>query len=108
MVPSGETVMTVNQIPITQSMVDAVTGRILSTGQELKGAANIGVRPQFDPPKELLEPYFFDFSGDLYGERIEVALIDYLRPEAKFDSLDALTAQMDADCVRARAVLASI
>jgi riboflavin kinase / FMN adenylyltransferase len=85
----------------------AVTGR-RDDGTVLKGAANLGIRPTFDPPKELLEPYFFDFSGDLYGERIEVALIDYLRPEAKFDSLDALTAQMDADCVRARAVLASI
>ena len=85
----------------------AVTGRILSTGQELKGAANIGVRPQFDPPKELLEPYFFDFQGDLYGQRLSVELIDYLRPEAKFDSLDALVAQMDADCARARTILSS-
>ena len=84
----------------------AVTGRILSTGQDLKGAANIGIRPQFEPPKELLEPYFFDFSGDLYGQEIEVAFHHFLRPEAKFDSLDALTAQMEQDCERARALLA--
>jgi riboflavin kinase/FMN adenylyltransferase len=83
----------------------AVTGRILSTGQELKGAANIGVRPQFEPPKELLEPYFFDFSGDLYGQEIEVAFHHFLRGEAKFDSLDALTAQMEQDCERARSLL---
>ena len=83
----------------------AVTGRILSTGQELKGAANIGVRPQFEPPKELLEPYFFDFSGDLYGQEIEVAFQHFLRGEAKFDSLDALTAQMEKDCERARSLL---
>ena len=57
---------------------------------ELKGAANIGVRPQFDPPKELLEPHFFDFSGDLYGQEIEVAFHHFLRPEAKFDSLEAI------------------
>ncbi|MDP4573687.1 bifunctional riboflavin kinase/FAD synthetase [Qipengyuania sp. G39] len=84
----------------------AVTGRILSTGQDLKGAANIGVRPQFDPPKELLEPYFFDFSGDLYGQEIEVAFHHFLRGEAKFDSLDALIEQMERDCDRARELLA--
>lgn len=83
----------------------AVTGRILSTGQELKGAANIGVRPQFEPPKELLEPYFFDFSGDLYGQEIEVAFHHFLRGEAKFDSLDALVAQMEKDCDEARRLL---
>ncbi|WP_120717020.1 bifunctional riboflavin kinase/FAD synthetase [Tsuneonella amylolytica] len=83
----------------------AVTGRVLATGQELMGAANIGVRPTFDPPKELLEPYFFDFSGDLYGQEIEVAFHHFLRPEAKFDSLEALQAQMARDCDEARRLL---
>ena len=83
----------------------AVTGRILATGEVLKGAANIGIRPQFTPPKELLEPYFFDFSGDLYGQEIEVAFHHFLRPEAKFDSLEALTAQMEKDCGKARELL---
>lgn len=85
----------------------AVTGRILATGQVLKGAANIGIRPQFEPPKELLEPYFFDFSGDLYGQEIEVAFHHYLRGEAKFDSLEALMAQMDKDCAEARRLLSA-
>lgn len=85
----------------------AVTGRILSTGQELKGAANIGIRPQFEPPKELLEPYFFDFSGDLYGQEVEVAFHHFLRPEAKFDSLDALLEQMERDCGQARKLLSA-
>ena len=83
----------------------AVTGRILATGEVLQGAANIGIRPQFEPPKELLEPFFFDFSGDLYGQEIEVAFHHYLRGEAKFDSLDALIAQMDRDCAEARRLL---
>ena len=87
--------------------VYAVTGRVLATGQELRGAANIGVRPSFDPPKELLEPYFFDFHGDLYGQEIEVAFHHFLRPEAKFDSLDALVAQMDLDCAEARRLLSA-
>ncbi len=82
----------------------AVTGR-LEDGRVLKGAANLGIRPSFDPPKELLEPHFFDFAENLYGQTIEVALIDYLRPEAKFDNLDALIAQMDIDCDRARTIL---
>lgn len=83
----------------------AVTGRILATGEVLQGAANIGIRPQFEPPKELLEPFFFDFSGDLYGQEIEVAFHHYLRGEAKFDSLEALIEQMDKDCAEARRLL---
>lgn len=83
----------------------AVTGR-LADGRVLKGAANLGIRPTIEgEPVELLEPYFFDFSGDLYGQVIEVALIEYLRGEEKFESLDALKVQMAADCDRARAVL---
>ena len=82
----------------------AVTG-VLPGGQVLHGAANLGIRPSFNPPKELLEPHFFDFDGDLYGHEIEVAFHHYLRPEAKFDSLEALTAQMEADCLRARELL---
>jgi riboflavin kinase/FMN adenylyltransferase len=83
----------------------AVTGR-LPDGRVVHGAANLGIRPSFDPPKELLEPHFFDFSEDLYGQRIEVSLIEYLRPEAKFANLNALITQMDADCARARTILA--
>jgi len=84
----------------------AVRGR-LADGRVVHGAANLGIRPSFDPPKELLEAYFFDFSEDLYGQVIEVSLIAFLRPEAKFESLDALTAQMDADCAAAREVLSA-
>ncbi len=83
----------------------AVTGR-LPDGRVLNGAANLGIRPTIaGEPVELLEPHFFDFDGDLYGQVIEVALIDYLRAEAKFESLDALKVQMAADCDRARALL---
>jgi riboflavin kinase/FMN adenylyltransferase len=79
----------------------AVRGR-LGDGTLLDGAANLGIRPTFEPPRELLEPYFFNFDGDLYGRTVEVELIDFLRPEEKFDSLDALKAQMAADCDEAR------
>lgn len=81
--------------------VYAVRGH-LADGRVLDGAANLGVRPQFDPPEELLEPHFFDFSGDLYGQTIEVELISFLREEQRFDSLDALSTQIRADCEEAR------
>jgi riboflavin kinase / FMN adenylyltransferase len=85
----------------------AVKGR-LPDGRVLNGAANLGIRPSFDPPKELLEPHFFDFAEDLYGQQIEVEFHAFIRPEAKFDSMDELKAQMLADCDEARAILGSL
>ena len=82
----------------------AVCGR-LPDGRLVDGAANLGIRPSFDPPRELLEPHFFDFAGDLYGQTIEVELHAWLRPEMKFDGLEALTRQIEADCAEARRVL---
>ena len=79
----------------------------LDDGSEHDGVASLGVRPMFDPPKELLETVLFDFSGDLYGRTIEVALYHYLRPELKFDGLDALRVQMDQDAADARRLLAA-
>lgn len=85
----------------------AVTGK-LPDGRVLKGAANIGIRPSFDPPKELLEPHFFDFAEDLYGQEIDVAFHAFIRPEAKFDDMDALMAQIAADCDEAKRLLADV
>lgn len=85
----------------------AVTGLVLDTDLRLLGAANVGIRPTFDPPKELLEPYFFDFSEDLYGREIEVAFHLFIRPEAKFANVDALVAQMHKDCDEARKLLSA-
>lgn len=85
----------------------AVTGR-LADGQCLKGAANIGIRPSFDPPRELLEPHFFDFDGNLYGQLVEVALHAFLRPEARFDDMEALKLQMARDCETARSALSAL
>ena len=70
-----------------------------------QGAASLGVRPMFNGEVPNLETFLFDFSGDLYGATLSVALVDYLRGEEKFDSLDALIAQMGADCDRARQIL---
>jgi riboflavin kinase/FMN adenylyltransferase len=84
----------------------AVRGN-LPDGRVLDGAANLGLRPMFEA-KELLEAYFFDFTGDLYGQLIEVELVSFIRPEAKFDGLDALTAQMEQDCTEAGRRLAAL
>ncbi len=84
----------------------AVRGH-LPGGVTVDGVANLGIRPSFDPPKELLEPYFFDWSGDLYGQCIEVELIRHLRDEARFDDMDALMAQMHEDEAAARHLLLS-
>ena len=72
------------------------------------GAASIGVRPMFGVNTPNCETFVFDFSGDLYGTQLSVALVDYLRGEEKFDGLDALITQMDADCARARDILADV
>lgn len=79
----------------------------LPGGRIVDGVANLGIRPMFEPPKELLEPYFFDFSEDLYGQTVEIEFIQYLRPEAKFDSIEELTAQIARDCEHARQILAA-
>ena len=72
---------------------------------EYEGVASLGIRPMFAGDAPNLESFVFDFRGDLYGTELSVALVAYLRPEEKFDSLDALVAQMDADSARAKAIL---
>jgi riboflavin kinase/FMN adenylyltransferase len=84
--------------------VYAVRVRI-EEAREYDAVANVGVRPMFDPPRELLEVVLFDFDGDLYGRTIEVALHHYIRPEMKFDGLEALKARMDEDAAEARRLL---
>ena len=79
----------------------------LPDGRRLDGVANLGVRPMFETPEPLLEVWLFDFEGDLYGQVIETELVAYLRPEMKFDGLDALKAQIDEDAAQARAVLSA-
>jgi riboflavin kinase/FMN adenylyltransferase len=86
--------------------VYAVRGR-LEDGRRLDGVANLGTRPMFDPPKELLEPWFFDFDGDLYGQTVEVELVSFIRDEQVFDGMEALKAQIGRDAGEARRRLAS-
>jgi riboflavin kinase / FMN adenylyltransferase len=84
--------------------VYAVRARI--GGKSHDGVANFGRRPMFDVGTVLLEVFLFDFAGDLYGQRIDVAFIDYIRHELKFDSIEELIRRMDDDCSIARRMLA--
>ena len=69
------------------------------------GVASMGVRPMFGENQPNLETFLFDFSGDLYGTPLSIALVEFLRGEAKFESLDTLIAQMDADSAQSRDIL---
>jgi riboflavin kinase/FMN adenylyltransferase len=73
-----------------------------------EGVANLGVRPTFGGLAEpRLEVHLFEFDGDLYGRRLRVALVEFLRPEQKFAGLDALRAQIAKDAEAARRALAA-
>jgi len=80
--------------------------RILLDGVLYAGVASYGRRPTFDNGPPLLETVLFDFSGDLYGQTIEVAFVSFIRGEEKFDSVEALVARMNEDSRIARAVTA--
>jgi riboflavin kinase/FMN adenylyltransferase len=67
--------------------------------------ANFGRRPTFNKSDVLLEVHIFDFEEDLYNRNLRVGLIDFIRPEQKFDGLEALKAQLDQDCLAARQIL---
>ena len=71
----------------------------------LDGVANIGVRPTFGGAGVVLEVFLFDFDDDLYGKRLRVRLVDFLRPEKKFDGVDDLKAQIAQDSAKAQKIL---
>ena len=70
------------------------------------GVANFGDRPTVEGARLLLETHLFDFEDDLYGKNLRVGLVDYLRPERKFESFEALKDQIKLDCETARKNLA--
>lgn len=80
--------------------------RVLVDGAQHEAAAYLGTRPTFDNGAPVLEVFLFDFDGDLYGRTIDVEFIAYLRGDRKFDGMEALKAQMAADCAAARVILA--
>ena len=87
--------------------VYAVRARIEGEAGWRPGVANFGRTPTTGLRDPLLETHIFDFSGDIYGKRLEVQLVAYLRPERKFDSLDLMVEQMHRDAAQARDILAT-
>ncbi len=85
--------------------VYAVEADIPGRGAPVPGVANLGRRPTFGGAEDRLETFLFDFSGDLYGERLHVRLKHFIRGEKKFDGMDALKAQIAADSAKARELL---
>ncbi len=88
--------------------VYAVRARALGDGNGApwNGVANLGMRPTVEGTRAQLEAHLFDYSGDLYGREVAVELLAFLRPERKFENLDALKAQITQDSARARGILA--
>lgn len=82
--------------------------RVFVDGTRHDAAAYLGTRPTFGGGPPVIEVFLFDFDGDLYGREIEVEIISHLRDDRRFDSADALKAQMEIDCAEAREVLARI
>jgi riboflavin kinase/FMN adenylyltransferase len=80
--------------------------RVNVDGRRYDGVASFGRRPMFDTGAVLLEVFLFDFSGDLYGRKIDVAFIGWLREEAAFASVGDLVRQMQEDAQGARQILA--
>jgi riboflavin kinase/FMN adenylyltransferase len=76
-------------------------------GRTVDGVANLGERPTVGTPEPRLEAHLFDVDADLYGRHLRVALVDFIRSEQKFAGIDALKAQIAADAVRAREILAA-
>ena len=87
--------------------VYAVRARIEGEADWRPGVANFGRTPTTGLRDPLLETHIFDFKGDIYGKRLEVQLVAYLRPEKRFDSLDLMVEQMHLDSAEARAILAT-
>ncbi len=77
-------------------------------GHWYPAVANLGRRPTFDKTEDLLEVHIFDYAADLYGKRLRAAFADRVRPERRFDGIDALKAQIADDCDTARAILARL
>ena len=75
-------------------------------GRRLKGATNIGRRPTFDAGHVSIETHLLDFGGDLYDERMEIAIVERVRPERAFSGPEALREQIAADVRRVRELLA--
>jgi riboflavin kinase/FMN adenylyltransferase len=73
-----------------------------------QAAAYLGTRPTFDNGPPVLEVFLFDFDANLYGRKIAVSFVEFIRPDKRFDGMEKLIAQMDEDCAKARSILTAV
>lgn len=89
-----------------RNLGDAANGVYLSRatidGRDFRAMSNIGVRPSVGGSSRLLETHIFDFDGDLYGHTITIELLDKIRDEVRFESIDALRRQLERDAEECR------
>ncbi len=99
--------LTVHSEQLPPTGVYAVAVRLEDQPEERFGVANLGYRPSVEGEgaRRLLEVHLLDWSGDLYGHDLEVRFLEFLRPERRFDGLEALKAQITEDVARARQVI---
>lgn len=94
-------------LPRSTPLAHGIYAVLIGVGdQSYKGAAYLGTRPTFDNGPPVLEIFLFDFDGNLYGREIEVFFVDFIRGDQRFEGMEALMAQMDKDCARAKEILA--
>lgn len=92
---------TVNQLPCIDKLLPPNGVYYSETsveGKHYKSISNIGCKPTVSDKNQMgVETYIYDFTGDLYGKEVKVKLLEFKRPEMKFDGIEALKAQMEAD-----------
>jgi len=96
------------RLPDNSQLAQGIYAVRLKLGDRLlEGAASFG-KPMFDNTQPPFEVHIFDFDEDIYGEKIEVALISFIRGQMTFDGIEGLIQQMDADCAKARVALKNV
>lgn len=105
-------VPTVNQLPRENKLLPpngVYASRMVLDGKIYNSMTNIGVRPTVEETQDRnVETYIFDFAEDIYGREVKIELLSFERPEMKFDSVEALKAQLNADMCQTKCVLEKI
>jgi riboflavin kinase/FMN adenylyltransferase len=95
--PTANVLIEDNDKLIPANGVYAVTALLIDENIVVKGMMNIGIRPTIGDDKKTIEVHLFDFNQTIYGKTMKIALVTYIRPEIKFNGLEALKSQLAAD-----------
>lgn len=93
------------QLPDERKLIPSEGIYAVRVNETLRGVMSIGTRPTFNGTDLRLEVHLFDFNSEIYGEKLKVQFVDFIRHSRKFDSIEALIAQMDNDSKKARNLL---